>query len=237
MDTETFDRLVHRFGTPNTRRSALGALFGTALTGFTLGTALAKEKNRKGKHRGKRAAGKDQAAPLQAQKKEIPHCFSPSGTDLNDFYDISEQIVAPFCQTLNSGRQWVPTAAWFMNTTFAEVPPEFEPAGATPAEDIAAKLSAIRYVIDPGTKKKKTVVFTNTGNLFIGLADDGTPVANTITLGALKPVSVGEHAVEVYWNLSAMHCDGLGADPAANCLGPGEVLFDNITFSVVPGNH
>ena len=107
----------------------------------------------------------------------------------------------------------------------------FQPIGTTPTEDLVAKLTAVKYVIDPGTAKEKTIVFLANGKLFTGLALTGEPIANTITLGTLKPLAVGAHTVEVVWVLSARHRDDLGDDVDANCLGPGDVLFAAIPAS------
>lgn len=170
-------------------------------------------------------------------KKGGNNCISPSGDDLNAFYGVSEQIVAPFCTQVGSGERWTVTVRWFMNETFEVVPEGFAPAGATPLEDFIAKFSAVRYVVDPGTKHEKTYVFANDGNLWTGVLG-GSPLVNTITLGSLDPLPVGTHVVETHWVFSTMHCDGLGEVIApylegGNCL-LGEDTVSRLEFEVTP---
>jgi hypothetical protein len=59
-----------------------------------------------------------------------------------------------------------------------------------------------------------------------------------VTLGTLKPLSVGDHVVESYLSFSAMHCDGFGDVVADNCLPAGETLFlPTVSFTVTPGHN
>jgi hypothetical protein len=56
------------------------------------------------------------------------------------------------------------------------------------------------------------------------------------TLSIAKPLSVGQHRVEVYWVFSAMHCDGLDGVIEENCIGPGEIGYaPPRVFEVTPG--
>jgi hypothetical protein len=48
---------------------------------------------------------------------------------------------------------------------------------------------------------------------------------------------VGRHEVEAYWVFGAMHCDGLGEDPALQCFPAGETLFHSVEFEVTPGHR
>ena len=118
-----------------------------------------------------------------------------------------------------------------MNTTFASAPAGFVPAGATPLDDFLAKFVAAKYVVDPGTRQAKTYVFPKSSRLWTGQVD-GLPAVTTATLGLLQPLSPGQHLVEVYWGMSAQHCDALGDVIADNCLPAGEVLFNRIPFVV-----
>jgi hypothetical protein len=171
-----------------------------------------------------------------ADRKEGNHCISPEGVDLNEFFGVSAQIVSSFCNEIGSGQQWTMSLSWSTNHTFAAVPEGFVPAGATPLEDFLAKFSGVKYVIDPGTEQSKTTVFQNTGNLFIGTFN-GFPRVSPVTLGTLKPLPVGEHTVEVYWELSAMHCDGLGTVIEENCIPAGESKRNTVAFEVRPGHR
>ena len=166
--------------------------------------------------------------------KPPAHCISPSGVDVNVVTGVSDAIVAPFCTEIAAGHRWTVTNLWFMSPTFDIVPAGFVPAGATPAEDYVAKFEAVKYVVDPGSTKQKTFVFTNVEDLNIRTVGPFV-VANPITLGSLSPLKPGTHVVDSYIVMSALHCDGLGDSVADNCL-QGVTLFSSIEFTVTPLN-
>jgi hypothetical protein len=169
-------------------------------------------------------------------KKAVEHCITPTGVDLNERYGVPETIIAPFCATLNSGRYWTVSDGWGMSPTFVAVPAGFVPAGATPLEDYIAKFVGVKYVVDPGTHHEKTYVFANSADL--GVFDDGVAIlANPVTLGTLKPLSVGTHVVDSYLIFRAMHCDGFADSVEDDCLPPGETLFSRVQLTVRPGHN
>lgn len=178
-------------------------------------------------------------APATPQKEN--HCVVPSGVDLNELWDVSEQIVtgkSPSCSDVGSGERFRPSVtAWFLNHTFEVTPAGFEPAGATPVADFVAKFAAVRYVIDPGTRHARSHVFTNDGNLATATSF-GLAVVNPLTLGTVGPLRVGSHTIATYWSFDALHCDGLGADtgPGGNCFPAGETQLPTMTFEVTPGH-
>jgi len=171
----------------------------------------------------------------QSAQASDNHCITPTGIDLNAQYDITKQIVTPFCTQVDSGEHWTAAgAAWFMNTSFEAVPEGFVPAGETPLEDFLAKFVAIKYVVDPGTRQEQTYVYLTDDKLWIGTIA-GFPAVWPGTLSNLQPLSVGEHFVVVYWVFNAMHCDGFAAVVEESCLGPGEVPYFAVRFEVTPG--
>jgi hypothetical protein len=173
---------------------------------------------------------------VSAGPKDANHCVTPDGFDFNEYYGVSDQILAFFCPQLNAGQHWTRPIPWFMNTSFESVPPEFVPAGDTPLEDFVAKFVAVKYVVDPGTEEEKTYVFPNSDMLWTGVTD-GLIETNTLTLGSVEPQKVGQHVVEVYWEFSALHCDGLAANLEENCIPAGETLFRRSAFEVISGHH
>ena len=176
------------------------------------------------------------ASISSAGPKMVPHCITPTAVDLNERYGVSDAIVAPFCATLDSGRHWTVSNAWFMSPTFVAVPNGFVPAGLTPLEDFIAKFIGVKYVAHPGTSKEKVYVVGNNDDL--GILNDGvTALANPVSLGTLKPLSVGDHVVDSYLLFSAMHCDGLVANVDENCLPAGETFFGSVQFKVTPGHN
>lgn len=187
------------------------------------------------------AAALASASGAAADSKAATHCTVPGiELDLNVFYGVSHAIVAPFCTSINAGEEWSVTAGWFMNTTFAVFPSNFTPAGATPMEDFIAKFVGVKYVVDPGTAQEKTYVLKNKRHLWTGVNVFGDPLVNTLTMGTLPPLSVGQHVVRTSWLFSQMHCDGLGdvigeLPGGANCLEAGERHVSTIAFEVKAG--
>jgi hypothetical protein len=237
MDSQALDRFRRLFSTPGTRRSVLTALVGAGLIGRSLTPAEAKTGHQaRERRRGKRSRKK--MSGTKAQGKSENHCIAPDGVDLNKLYNISAQFVTGFCKEVGSGEKWLaPGAPWFMGHGFDAVPDDFAPQGATPLEDFFAKFVEIKYVIDPGTNKEKSVVLPKDGNLFQGEID-GFVVSSPATLGVLQPLSVGKHTVETYWVLSGLHCDGLGDVVDENCLPAGETLYARVRdFSVARGHN
>lgn len=164
------------------------------------------------------------------------HCVHPNGTDLNALYGISEQIVARFCPEVLAGEHWTaPGGPWQMNTSFRSVPDGFVPAGGTPLDDFRAKFVAVKYVIDPGTPQEETAKFPTGPGLFTGTID-GFPVVNGGTLSIHRPLRVGDHVIQVFWVMSAEHCDGFGAGEE-NLLPAGEVPYVTNTFKVIAPPH
>ena len=162
-------------------------------------------------------------------------CFRPDGVNLNELYGVSYRIITRTCNQAVAGERWVQPAAWFMAPTFEAVPDEFVPAGSTPLEDFVAKFTAVRYVVDAGTKHERTYVVPTSDRLWIGELE-GLSAVNTVTLASLKPVSVGQHTIAVYWTFSAMHCDGLAANAVENCFPAGETFYTATAFEVLPRN-
>jgi hypothetical protein len=171
-----------------------------------------------------------------ADATAVKHCITPTAVDLNERWGISDAIVAPFCIEVNSGRRWVPSSSWFMNSAFDAAPAGFAPAGATPLADFVAKFIGVKYVVDPGTKQEKTYVFPKEDILGI-FHVPGTDIVNPMTLGSLRPLSVGDHVVDTYMVFSAMHCDGFSAVVEESCLLAGENLYQSVAFRVTPGHN
>lgn len=183
--------------------------------------------------------GPNEGSYNPASDTEGNHCVAPNGSDLNERYGVSEQIIFFACTQADSGEHWRPTGAWIMAKSFESVPPEFVPAGATPLDDFLAKFVGVKYVVDAGTRHEQTYVYRNTSQLWVGSwvggPADGYPLVSPITMGALKPLRIGRHTVDRYWLLSALHCDGLDANLAENCLPAGESFLGGTGFEVTSG--
>jgi hypothetical protein len=111
---------------------------------------------------------------------------------------------------------------------------------ADPMTDYLNKLDSIRYVIHPSGEQYQfdaapaTYVMT-IGDLYRGsdlfkAAEYGKPAAATVNV--LPPLPPGTHTVEVWTNLTAMHCDGLSTDAAKSCHPKGDALVGTFTVTV-----
>lgn len=171
-----------------------------------------------------------------ALAKPPADCVTPGGFNANEVFGVSDWIVwtvpGPFCPEIGAGHRWTVSNPWSMAPTFAIVPEGFESDYATPVEDFVAKFEAVKYVVDPGTNKEKTYVFTNGEDMgFVTLG--GRIFANPVSLGSMPPLAPGVHVVNSYLVMNAQHCDGLGDDPTPgqNCL-EGEVFYTSMEFTV-----
>ena len=181
----------------------------------------------------------DEGSSAEHNRHRNNHCVA-DGVDLNELYGTSALIVNRFCPSSEAGQRWTTGAPWLMGSSFESVPEGYVPAGATPTEDFVARFVSARIVVDAGTSTERTYVFPKSAKLWTGewpAGDfEGFPTVSTVPLTVVKPLSVGEHTFELYWNMNGVHCDGLGANPEENCLPDGEFLWGLRTFEVHPEN-
>ena len=173
------------------------------------------------------------AAGQPERRSGAEPCHTPTGVNVNERWGVSWRIIAPFCTDAVTGEHWSTTAVWLMSTSFDAVPDGFVPAGDTPLEDFRAKFVGVKYVVDPGTTQQETYVFDNVDQLALLQIED-VQVVNTLALATLHPLSDGDHVVQTFWVFNAMHCDGIAAVVADNCLPAGETLYHEVTFAVSP---
>jgi hypothetical protein len=159
--------------------------------------------------------------------------YVPGGTILQDFYGVSTSIVTSFCPEIKAGAPWTVVAASYFAKTWEAIPAGYEPVSATPLGDFRARFVGVRIVVDEGTPEEFTVEWPNSPKLWVG--DYGPyDLASPITLGTVRPLSVGVHSERVSYVMSEMACDGLSADPALSCIPAGETSFRTVHFTVVP---
>jgi hypothetical protein len=176
------------------------------------------------------------ASVALAGSPRTAHCVAPNGVDMNAFLNLDVAVVAPWCSTIKAGDRWVPAQFYTAARTWEQMPDGYVPAGATPIEDFAAKFVAIQYVIDEGTSNQFTVEFKNSPRLWTGdhAINPDIVLATPMTLGAIRPLSIGTHTVRMIWVMNAMQCDGWSAVVEESCF-PAAGPFDNgvDTFEVV----
>ena len=171
-----------------------------------------------------------------ASSPRTEHCVAPNGVDMNAYLDLSAAIVAPFCPEIKAGAWWVRARFYASATTWEQMPEGYVPAGSTPREDFVAKFLAVRYVVDEGTPDEFTVEFANGPRLWTGdhATDPDIALATPMTLGAIRPLSVGPHTVRDVWIMSDMQCDGWSAVVEESCIpGAGPYDLGTISFEVV----
>ncbi len=173
------------------------------------------------------------------------HCVSPEGVDANELLGISEQLVLPgFCDVVQAGEFYVPWSpgSWTMNTSWEAVPADYTPSAPTPLQDFISKVRSMTFVVDPGTENERSYRFTAQDVMDVRTArdffpEDGPEWSIAFFLAKLPPLPPGDHRVGAFIEMSARHCDGLGTDPAFNCLGAGITKLTVCPFTVVPRNE
>jgi hypothetical protein len=68
-------------------------------------------------------------------------------------------------------------------------------------------------------------------------AHSGPAVGCRVVAVRLRPPSIGQHVIDVYWVFNALHYDGLIADREQHYIPAGETLFRRRAFEVMAGNH
>jgi hypothetical protein len=190
-------------------------------------------------------------------------CRSDNGTDVARYFDLHRtdpiwlnlQGRQPACVTVRGDRPFSRTHGWIaQQAEHAVYPADYTPARRAPMADFLSKLTRARYVISRDGEVEVTRTVHRTallaraklgrfGDLFV--APDTTLVPGvTIEAGAPEWTTLerfdparlgpGEHTIEIYWTLSARHCDGFAPDPVNDCLPAGESLSTSTTFTITP---
>jgi len=173
-----------------------------------------------------------------ADSPRTEHCIALNGVDINANLGIlSAAVVAPYCPEMKAGDWWVPAQFWFGAKTWEQVPDGFEPAGDTPVEDFIAKFVSIRYVVDQGTTQEFSVEFANGPSLWTDEhpTNPDIELASAMTLGTIRPLSVGTHSVTSFWTFSDDQCDGLSDVFEESCFPAGVFDGGTLSFDVVAG--
>ena len=148
-------------------------------------------------------------------------CVKDDGVNLNEVLGVTARIVRTFdgCYEVLAGESYVPLSNWYTDVSYANAPSTYPLAAATPMEDFLAKLVAIRYVIDPGSRQERTYRFAAGDVVKLRTLDQlytdepALPVALFVAeLPPLRPDRDG-HSFQVFVEMSAGHCDGLGRPP------------------------
>ena len=166
------------------------------------------------------------------------HCVTGDGIDLNDVLAVSETIVLqPDCFEVDAGESYIPFGYWVTAKSYESVPSPHPLAGSTPIEDFLGKVEAVRYVIDPETRRPRSYRFEARHVVRQGTLDQivaGGPALPVVYfLAKLPPLPPGVHNTKILVEMSAGHCDGLGTAPE-NCLPEGEADFLGCPFVVLP---
>lgn len=173
------------------------------------------------------------AQPAAAQTPRNTPCIQPDGVDSVDRFGLSVSAVLPWCREIKSGAQWATGVGWVVAKTWEAMPAGYEPAGTTPLDDFKAKFVSFRVYVDEGTPHAFMVEWPNSPDLWVGTLGSLDLIA-PITLGTIRPLSLGSHTARRAYVFSATQCDGTSSDPALSCAPAGEFDVGTITFTVIP---
>lgn len=174
-----------------------------------------------------------------ADSPRVTTCLRPDGTSVQQFAGLSVSVVLPFypgCDTIKSGATWTTGFGWYATKSWEGIPAGYVPVGSAPIQDFVSHLVSARILVDAGTPEEFSVVWPNSPALLL-YADAQYDYASGITLGTIRPLSVGRHTLQRFITLSGVTCDGTSADPNLSCAPGGELAYDDpadpLVFSVV----
>lgn len=171
------------------------------------------------------------------------HCVSPEGVDANQLLGISQQLFLPGAcgDVIEAGEFYVPLGPgwWTMNTFWQAMPADYTPSAPTPLQDFTSKVRSMIYVVDPGTSHERSYRFTAQDIMDVRTLHDFFPQTGpywpvALFLAKLPPLPPGDHHLSTSIEMSARSCDGLGTDPAVDCLPAGVTRLQVCPFTVVP---
>jgi hypothetical protein len=161
--------------------------------------------------------------------RDANHCINSSGVDLNELYGVSDQFRNFNCRGVSAGEHWIfGPLTWIVDDGVGSLyPPGYVPVSPNPIDDFAAKLVAVKVVVDGKAQVFSPSEALRTDITFEQLEPDGVadPGPMASMLPRLRPLSVGVHTFQPFIVLSAMHCDGIAPVEEENCLPPGEIAF------------
>lgn len=166
------------------------------------------------------------------------HCVTGDGIDLNEVLAVSETIVLqPDCYEVDTGESYILLAYWVTAKSYESVPSPHPLAGPAPVEDFLAKVEAVRYIVDPDTRRARSYRFDARDIMRVGTLDQivaGAPDLPVVYfLAKLPPLTPGVHNSKILVEMSASHCDGFGT-ASENCLPEGESDVLGCPFVVLP---
>ena len=173
------------------------------------------------------------AAPHAAVARERgDHCVNPAGVDLNEMFGTSDAIVSPFCTQVAVGERWRASLRVNIAGDDRVFPAGYAPSRSNLDRDFLAKFVSMRYVIDGGTKRERTLEFAASRMIVrSGALPDGTLFVNWLS-PRFHPLPAGNHTVDQYITMSDDYWDGLGVDPSLNLLPEGESFAAAFTVRV-----
>jgi len=173
------------------------------------------------------------AQPAAAESPRNTPCIQGDGVDSRVRFGLSVSAVLPWCTKVKSGAKWATGVGWLVAKTWEAMPVGYEPAGTTPLDDFKAKFESFRVYVDEGTPHEFMVEWPNGPKLWVGTFGPFDLIA-PITLGTIRPLSVGSHTARRAFVFNATTCDGISSDPEVSCVPAGEFDAGTIAFTVAP---
>ena len=144
------------------------------------------------------------------RENNCPHPVT--GVNLNELFGVPEQLVAA-CGGPTVGEHWRPYVGYFGAEASDAVYPRIVPLYASPLRHPRQDLDKV--VVDGGARAAKPYTFTPTDedafrtDLTIHDINPTFPdLPGFIIIPRMAPLSSGHHTYELFWVLTAPHCDG-----------------------------
>jgi hypothetical protein len=183
-------------------------------------------------------------APDATAGPRVEPCIWPdTGTDLQQYFDVSVSLVVPgACSTVQTGAAWATPSVFYVARTWEQVPPGYETHGATPLEELESDLTTVRFIVDEGTPQQFTVQRSGRQVHFqvrdwneVYPDDPDWLLVDVGTHIAMRPLPPGTHTVRGESVVSRSACDGTSTVMDQSCIPPGLFEYPGTrSFTVVP---
>jgi hypothetical protein len=177
-----------------------------------------------------------------ATSPRVEPCIWDTGTNLQQYFDISSALVIPpECDRVKVGAPWSTPLAFYVARSWELIPDGYAPTTDSPLDELKAHLTKVVFTVDEGTPQEFTVERSGQGLHWLVadwqevypddpdwlLADVGTHIT-------IHPLPPGTHTISGEFTVDAVVCDGVTDSWDASCIPTGTFQYPSTrTFTVV----